>query len=71
MFENARPEVRRLDPVADLPSYGAVRRALEDSGHASYPLRVSGSARKPPFLIDTLAIRIPLISLKTQADALV
>jgi len=71
MLENARREVRRFDQVADRRSYRAVRRALDHSGHAGYPLRVARSAPQPPYLIDALAIRIPLISLKTQADVLV
>ena len=71
MFENARREVRRFDEVADLRLNSALQTARHNSGIADFPLRVTGSAKKPPFLIGTLAIRILRISLKTQGDTLV
>ncbi len=70
MFENARREVMRFNEVADLRLNSALRTARHNSGLADYPLRVAGCAQNRPFLIDTLAIRIPRISLKTQADVL-
>ncbi len=71
MFENARREVSRFDGVADLCLCAAARTMRRHSGPANYPLRVTGYAQNRPFLIDTLAIRIPRISLKTQGDTLV
>jgi hypothetical protein len=66
MFENARREVGRIDEVAGLRLYAAVRTARHHFEPVGYPLRVAGSAKKRPFLIDTPAIRISSKSLKKK-----
>ena len=68
MFENARREVGRFDEAADLRSHSAVvRSARHQFGPANHVSRITCSAKKPPFLIDTEAIRNSSNLLKTQA----
>jgi hypothetical protein len=67
MFENARHEVGRLDDVADLRSYAEVQTARRHFEPQGYPFRVAVFAKKPPFLLDTPAIR-PTSNLLTTKD---
>jgi hypothetical protein len=71
MFENARREVERFDAVAELRPRAARRTTCHQSGLVGYPFRVGGPEKKPPFLIDTLAIRNTSNSLKTKGGDLV
>jgi hypothetical protein len=71
MFENARHEAGRLDDLADLRSYAEVQTARRHFGPQGYPFRLAVSAKEPPLLLDTPAIRITSNSLKTKDYGLV